>query len=143
MRITSVVFTALFAVACVSPSTSERGSAAGITAERDVSAAIGTWTVRAYHPIVSDSSLRDSLSLQPAMEFGQAPVWLVEAGDTGYVTVIGPYRNTLTGRDEVTRIETRYENGRKVGTYYTRALKSGQASRGSFNPMPSMVVAAK
>jgi hypothetical protein len=142
MRSTLTLLSALFAVACLSPSTSERRSAAGISAERDVAAALGTWTVRAYQPVVSDTSLRSSLSLQPAMHFGQPPVWLVKSGDAGHVTIVGPYRNPVSGVDEITRIETRIENGRSVGTYYTRALKSGQASRGSFNPMPSMVVAA-
>jgi hypothetical protein len=56
--------------------------------------------------------------------------------------VIGPYRNSLTGRDEVTRVEMRRVDGKMVATYYTRALKSGQASRGTYVPMPSMVVAA-
>ena len=143
MRSTSILFAALFAVACVQPSTSERRSAAGISAERDVAAAIGTWTVRAYQPVVASASVRDSLSRQPAYSFGGAPVQLVKSDDNGYVTVIGPYRNPLTGKDEVTRVETRYEGGRRVATYYTQALKSGQASRGSFDPMPSMVVAAK
>ena len=143
MRSTLALLSAMFAVGCLSPSTSERRSAAGISAERDVAAAIGTWTVRAYQPVVSDVALRDSLSSLPANQFGQAPVWLVKSDADGYVTLIGPYRNPITGIDEVTRVETRFENGRKVATYYTRALKSGQASRGSFDPMPSMVVAAK
>ena len=141
MRSTLALLTTIVAVACVSPSTTER-SAVGISAERDVAAAIGTWTVRAYQPVVSDAALRDSLSSQPAHQFGQAPVWLVKSDSEGYVTLIGPYRNPLTGNDEVTRVETRYESGRRVATYYTRSLKSGQASRGQFDPMPSMVVAA-
>ena len=143
MRSTSTLLTLLLSLACLSPSTSERRSAAGISAERDVAAALGTWTVRAYQPVVSDTSVRSSLSSQPAMQYGQAPVWLVKSNDSGFVTIIGPYRNQLTGLDEITRIETKFENGRMFGTYYTRALKSGQASRGSFAPMPSMVVAAK
>ena len=141
MRSTLALFTALVAIACVSPSTTER-SAVGLSAERDVAAAIGTWTVRAYQPVVSDAAVRDSLSSQPAHQYGQAPVWLVKSDDKGYVTVIGPYRNPLTGNDEVTRVETRFEGGRRIATYYTRSLKSGQASRGQFDPMPSMVVAA-
>ena len=143
MRSTLGILTIAFAVACVQPSTSERRSAAGISAERDVAAAIGTWTVRAYQPVVADTSIRFSLSSQPSLLLGQAPVWLVKSGNEGNVTVIGPYRNPITGQDEITRLETKMENGRMVGTYYTRALKSGQASRGSFDPMPSMVVAAK
>ena len=143
MRSTFTLIAALLAVACVQPSTSERRSAAGISAERDVAAAIGTWTVRAYQPVVTDATLRDSLSAQPAHSFGSAPVWLVKSDDSGYVTVIGPYRNPLTGTDEVTRVETRFESGRRIATYYTQTLKTGQASRGSFDPMPSMVVAAK
>lgn len=142
MRSTLGILTIVFAVACVQPSTSERIGAAGISAERDVAAAIGTWTVRAYQPVVADSSIRSSLSLQPSIQVGQAPVWLVKSGDEGHVTVIGPYRNPITGQDEITRLETKVVNGRTVGSYYTRALKSGQASRGSFDPMPSMVVAA-
>jgi hypothetical protein len=142
MRSAFIISAAFIAVACLSPSTVERRNAAAVSAERDVAAAIGTWTVRAYQPIVADATVRDSLSALPANQFGGAPVWLVESGDSGYVTVIGPYRNSLTGRDEVTRVEMRRVDGKMVATYYTRALKSGQASRGTYVPMPSMVVAA-
>lgn len=142
MRSAFIISAALIAVACLSPSTVERRNAAAVTAERDVAAAIGTWTVRAYQPIVADVAMRESLTAFPANQYGGAPVWLVESSDTGYVTVIGPYRNLLTGIDEVTRVEMRRVNGQMVATYYTRALRTGQASRGTYAAMPSTVVAA-
>ena len=142
MRTAFIISAALLAVACLSPSTVERRNAAALSAERDVAAAIGTWTVRAYQPVVADVTMRDSLTALPANQYGQAPVWLVNSNDSGYVTVIGPYRNVLTGVDEVTRVEMRRLNGKMVASYYTRALKSGQASRGTYAAMPSTVVAA-
>ena len=141
MRSAFIISAAFIAVACLSPSTVERRSAK-LSAERDLAAAIGTWTVRAYQPVVADVTLRDSLTTLPANQYGGAPVWLIDSNDSGYVTVIGPYRNLLTGVDEVTRVEMRRINGKMVASYYTRALKSGQASRGTYAPMPSMVVAA-
>lgn len=142
MRSAFIISAAFLAVACLSPSSADRRSATAPSAERDVAAAIGTWTVRAYQPVVADVTMRESLSSQPANQYGGAPVWLVDSNDSGYVTVIGPYKNALTGIDEVTRVEMRRINGKMVASYYTRALKSGQASRGTYAAMPSTVVAA-
>ena len=142
MRYTIPVAAAVL-VACVAPSTSKSTIAASTAdaEQRDVAAAIATYTVRAYQPVVV-SAEHANLSSLPALADAAAPVRVTEEKDGSMVTVIGPYLDAATGHATVTRIATDRSGGTPEARYVSRSLGGSETERGSFTPMEPIRITA-
>ena len=137
------VVSILAVAACVAPSSTNSAAAPGTreVEERDVAAAVATYTVRAYQPVIvaADSAAYTSL---PALANTATPVRVVQDADAAYTTIVGPYRDRETGEARVTRISVRSEGGRQVASYYTRTLGGGAIERGEYAAQPALKVLA-
>lgn len=143
-RATASILSILAVAACVAPSTTNSAAApsARDVEERDVAAAIATYTVRAYQPVIVAADSAAAYTSLPALANTSAPVRVVQGEGDAYTTIVGPYRDRETGEAKVTRISVRTEGGRQVASYYTRTLGGGIAERGEYTAQPALKVVA-
>ena len=142
-RTTNSIISIAAVAACVAPSSTNSAAAPSTreVEERDVAAAIATYTVRAYQPVIVAADTAAYTSL-PSLANVSAPVRVVANDGNAYTTIVGPYRDHATGEAKVTRISVRTEGGRQVASYYTRTLGGGTAERGEYAAQPALKVVA-
>ena len=59
-------------------------------------------------------------------------VKMLEATDSTFVSLIGPYYSPTLGREVVTRVEGKIDQSRMWGTFFARPVEGGDAQRGRF-----------
>lgn len=62
-----------------------------------------------------------------------ANVKLVQANDSSFVSLIGPYYSPTLSGDVVTRVEGNISADRMWGTFYARPVSGGDAMKGRFD----------
>ena len=134
LRTIRIVAAAALVAACVAPGSSTIAGDTRRAAERDVAAAVATWTVRAGQPVVVSTNA-GALTTLPTLTDGSTPVRVLEDQDGAQITLIGPYRHPRTGRAEVTRVATRLENGRLVSRFHTEPIGGGDVTEGSYTAL--------
>ena len=140
MRSSLAVTLALALAACARPMMNVSATPP-IRPDSDVAAALqGTWygTVDANDSVGAfsltqlgsiDGTVVGRLAFNGSV-IAPAEVKLIEATDSSYVALVGPYFDPAADADVVSRIEGRVDGDKLEGTFYTQPVAGGRVTKG-------------
>jgi hypothetical protein len=140
MRSSLAIALALALAACARPMMNVAATPP-IRPDSDVAAALeGTWygTVDASDSVGAfsltqlgsiDGTVVGRLAFSGSV-IAPAEVKLVEATDSSYVALVGPYFDPALDADVIARIEGRVDGDKLQGTFYTQPIAGGRVTKG-------------
>ncbi|MGH7663788.1 MAG: hypothetical protein ACRENI_05775 [Gemmatimonadaceae bacterium] len=144
MRPTPILLSVLALAACASPSIDTRSTPPLHLDPALYELYSGEWQGTSYRPgdltgtpwtlvqsVSVDGSAAGSLTFV-GTTVAPAPVKLIEANDSTFISLIGPYYSPTVNAQVVTRVEGRITRERLWGTFYARPVQGGDEVTGRF-----------